>query len=168
MIVITIMLALIVIIIPTVIINRALNPVSPASTGGNRYTGESPAEWWYDISSFLFYESWLTDDYPPDWEEKTASEFTADGSYYIYFVLTLSHREVKDDFTVPGEMYYYDPDGIELTAHNFDLSVETGYDESDVRGYFGWDQPGKWKLGVHSVEVWLNGDLAAVDYFEMQ
>ncbi|NLA25786.1 MAG: hypothetical protein GX878_00160 [Firmicutes bacterium] len=160
MLIIGIIAVLLIIIVPGVLIYRNLNskpPVPDAPVFG----------WWYNVESFQFYESWMTDDFTDAWQEIADYEFFSSDSYYIYFVLTLSHPEVTEDLFVPAAFYYYQPDGEELGAHEFDFIFEAGETGTDVRGYFGWDQPGEWPLGLYMVEVWLDDDLAAVGYFEM-
>ena len=154
-----IVVALLIVIVPGMFIYKNLKGKSPGLDPGSG--------WWYNVESFQFYESWMVDDFTDDWQEAAAYEFPSSDSYYIYFVLTLSHPEVAEDLFVPAAFYYYQPDGAELGAHEFSFTFEAGEAGSDVRGYFGWDSPGEWPLGLYSVEVWLDDDLAAVGYFEI-
>ncbi len=125
-------------------------------------------EWWYDVEEFQFYESHLTDDYPDDWQGISSYNFSTRDSFYIYFVVTLSHPAFADELIVPASFCYYDPEGEELAAHDFEFLFETGETESVARGYFGWDQPGEWLPGLYHVEMWLDGASVALGYFEME
>ena len=159
-------LVLAIIIVPIVLLVKHL--AKPEGPAGGQYFEKGAAGWQYEVDSFQFYESWMMDDYPDEDDRDYAATFSARDSYYIYFALSLSHAELEEDLSLPARMSYYISPGMELSSHDFTALFEAGSDESEIRGYYGWDQPGEWSPGIYWVEVLLDGKVAGTGYFTME
>ena len=158
--------ALIIVVVAIVLLVKYL--AKPEEPPEGQYFEKGAAEWQYEVESFQFYESWLQGDYPGEWDPDYTTTFSAGESYYIYFVLSLRHTERDEDVSIPAEMSYYISPGMELTSHEFTAVFTAETDESQIYGYYGWDQPGEWEPGIYWVEVLLDGELAGTGYFTME
>lgn len=95
-------------------------------------------------------------------------QFPASNTRYVFYELAVTNRlyqvrnQVSDIVAV-----YYDVQGNEFGRVALNYEVPAAWAEADLWHGWGWDQPGNWKAGRYTVDLYVSGELAARKSFEI-
>lgn len=112
----------------------------------------------------LFEGSYATSDRT---ERVYRTQFDQATTRYLFVELKLAnlYREQNHHFKVRAEFFY--PNGQPMNTSDKSFTMYPDYPV----GYFwlgaGWDNPGKWQLGVHRVRVYVNDLFVAENSFQI-
>jgi len=117
------------------------------------------------VTEVLFFESGAG--MPPVEEREYATRFPKSTARYINYELNLEYPppERRNEFVI--QAVWYGPDGEVFAEDSMDGYIESDWTYSAHASGQGWEEPGKWPVGQHTVELSVGGVLLASGSFEI-
>ncbi len=109
--------------------------------------------------------------YPASPEEKgtiAAEEFPQSTTTYVYAEIefkNLLYEKANKEYTISFKWRL--ANGKKVSEYITDFLIEKDWSSAYYYDSYGWDTPGKWPVGTHSVEVFINGKKIAVRKFKI-
>jgi hypothetical protein len=120
----------------------------------------------FSVKAFRFFEAGYE---PPDIELRAyIKRFPRASSRYIYWQLDLEHPQPRNrrlDFSIVS--VFNKPDGSPLGKPILDVGIEPDWSWSQWWIGWGWEAPGNWPVGVYNVDIYVLGQKAASNSFEI-
>jgi hypothetical protein len=100
-------------------------------------------------------------------ERQFASSFPKSTTRLVYFEIEVAHpwRYVSCSYRVRAR--YVHTDGSVMGETEGDAVTQSGTETFSCTQGWGWEQPGRWPLGVHRVEILLDGMSFATGEFSI-
>ncbi len=141
---------------------------SLGTTGFAQNSVEIPMGWLFPPKNAeLEFDYLKTYDKEPEKEGGLASDtFPQSTTTYVYAEIEFKNllykiRDQEYEFTFK----YFLENGKRLGEYTTLYTFEKDWSVAYYSDSWGWSTPGKWPLGTHRVEVWLNGNKFAVKRF---
>ena len=152
---------------PTVTPTRTLTPTAtqpPTSTPtpGGVYIPSINA--W--VADLLFFEGDF--DSAPDKENRLyADSFSQAESRTIYWELNLEHPAPGYQLAFVFSSVIYDPQGGVYGDFETETHIEPDWTTSWHVSGWGWKEAGNYEPGIYEVELYIDGEIVAIDWFEI-
>ncbi len=117
------------------------------------------------VTEVLFFESGAG--MPPVEEREYATGFPRSTARYINYELNLEYPAPQRRIEFVIQAVWYDPDGEIFAEGSMDGYIESDWTSSHHASGQGWEEPGKWPVGEHTVELSVGGVLLATGSFEI-
>lgn len=112
-----------------------------------------------------FFES---DQYIEDEDFKDIkTKFEISETRYVNWLLPLEHLAPKQDIDFEITYIYYDPEGNKIADFTDEFMIEKGETLTYFYGGVGSVIPGRWETGKYKVELFVEDQLIAEEYFEI-
>lgn len=127
---------------------------------GRIYTSEDPR------LEFSYFDTY---DLPPNSTEERVfakdrlNQATTSYVYAAVEVKNLLYKERDEEYKLTFK--YFIKGRRLLGEFDFDMTVKKDWEYAWYFGRWGWESPGHWPAGAHTVEVWINDTLFAVREF---
>jgi serine/threonine protein kinase len=118
-----------------------------------------------DVTDLRLFESGY--EQTPRDEREYDNEFAKSETRYIYYELNIEYPEHKQDMDFTVEIIYYGPDGSVFSEFTANHTIEASWTSSWHSKGWGWDDPGKWDPGIYLVDLYVEGELIASDFFDI-
>jgi hypothetical protein len=104
---------------------------------------------------------------PPREERVYGQRFAQSETRYLYYEINLEYGKHEQAVEFALDVIYYNPDGSVRAEFTGNHRLEADWTSSWHTKGWGWDDPGKWPIGVYGVEMYVEGELVASDSFEI-
>jgi hypothetical protein len=117
------------------------------------------------VTEVLFFES--AAGMPAVEEREYATRFPKSTARYINYQLNLEYPPPERRIEFVIKAVWYDPDGEIFAEGSMDGYIESDWTYSAHASGQGWEEPGKWPVGEHTVELSVGGVLLASGSYEI-
>jgi serine/threonine protein kinase len=117
------------------------------------------------VTELRFFESG-SGTVPPE-ERQYATRFTGASARYINWELNLEYPAPGQRIEFAVDATYFRPDGSVLAEQSYNPYIEADWTGSNHTFGWGWDEPNNWPVGSYRVDLVVEGDLIASNWFEI-
>ena len=95
-----------------------------------------------------------------------STRFSKSATRYVFYQVRLENKlwKIRDNPIKVHAKYYY-PDGSIMGEPVLEYTIPSDWEIAELHHGWGWREAGEWSQGKYRVELFIDGNQVAMDYF---